>query len=185
LLGRTRDDAAGEAFDKVAKLLGLLPKEGAIMGGRIISELAEEGDPEAIAFPRALLGSADFSFSGLKTAVLNYVRALDSEERRSRLSDVAASFQAAVVDSLVEKTVKAMDRENVRSVCMAGGVAANSCLRQALRSAVEARNIPFYCPSLALCTDNAAMIGAVGAFRLSSGYRDGYELDAVPRLALY
>ncbi len=185
LVGRTRDDAAGEAFDKVAKLLGLLPKEGVIMGGRIISELAREGDSEAIAFPRGLVGSADFSFSGLKTAVLNYVRALNNEERRSRLSDIAASFQAAVVDSLVEKTMKALEHENVKSVCLAGGVAANSCLRQTLRCAVEARDLSFYCPSLALCTDNAAMIGAVGAYRLSSGYRDGYELDAVPRLALY
>ena len=184
LLGRTRDDAAGEAFDKVAKLLDLLPSEGVIMGGRILAELAERGNPQAIDFPRGLAGEADFSFSGLKTAVLNYVRGLDPPEREQQLADIAASFQEAVVDSLVAKTVLALGRVAVKAVCLAGGVAANQRLRQRLRVEIEGRDLPFYCPSHALCTDNAAMIGAVGAFYLNRGVGDGFDLDAVPRLAL-
>ena len=187
LVGRTRDDAAGEAFDKVAKLLGLLPKTGSIMGGRIISELADQGNPEAIAFPRGLVGDTDFSFSGLKTAVLNYVRKLDRAERESQLADIAASFQAAVTDSLITKTMAVLQEieTDIKAVCLAGGVAANRSLREGLRTKVERRGLPFYCPSLVYCTDNAAMIGAVGAYRLASGDRDNYELDAVPRLSLY
>ncbi|MGY8822667.1 MAG: tRNA (adenosine(37)-N6)-threonylcarbamoyltransferase complex transferase subunit TsaD [Candidatus Latescibacterota bacterium] len=187
LVGRTRDDAAGEAFDKVAKLLGLLPEVGSIMGGRIISELADRGDPEAIAFPRGLVGNADFSFSGLKTAVLNYVRKLDRDQREAQLADIAASFQAAVVDSLIAKTLAALEgvETDVKAVCIAGGVAANRTLRERLCIEVEKRDVPFYCPSPVYCTDNAAMIGAVGAYRLSLGDSDGYELDAIPRLSLY
>ena len=187
LVGRTRDDAAGEAFDKVAKLLGLLPKTGSIMGGRIISELADKGNPEAIAFPRGLVGDTDFSFSGLKTAVLNYVRKLDRAERELQLADIAASFQAAVIDSLITKTMAVLQEIEtyIKAVCLAGGVAANRSLREGLRVEVERRGLPFYCPSLVYCTDNAAMIGAVGAYRLASGNRDSYELDAVPRLSLY
>ena len=184
MLGRTRDDAAGEAFDKVAKLLDLLPKEGVIMGGRIIAELAAQGDPQAIDFPRGLAGEPDFSFSGLKTAVLNYVRGLASPERERQLPDIAASFQEAVVDALVVKTVAALERANIKAVCLAGGVAANQRLRQRLRDEIESRDLPFYCPSHALCTDNAVMIGAVGAFYLNRGVRDGLDLDAAPRLSL-
>ncbi len=187
LVGRTRDDAAGEAFDKVAKLLGLLPKAGSIMGGRIISELADQGNPEAIAFPRGLVGGTDFSFSGLKTAVLTYVRKLNREEREAQLADIAASFQAAVVDSLITKTIAVLEQieTGIKAVCLAGGVAANRSLRAGLCREVEKRGLPFYCPSAIYCTDNAAMIGAVGAYRLALGDCDNYELDAVPRLSLY
>ena len=184
LLGRTRDDAAGEAFDKVAKLLELLPREGVVMGGRIIAELAERGDAKAIGFPRPLSGETDFSFSGLKTAVLNYVRKLDLQERDRQLVDIAASFQEAVVDTLVDKTILALQQTDVRAVCLAGGVAANKRLRHRLRDEIERRDIPFYCPSPVLCTDNAVMIGAVGTFYLNRGVRDDCALDVAPRLSL-
>jgi len=184
LLGRTRDDAAGEAFDKVAKLLELLPREGVVMGGRIIAELAERGDAKAIGFPRPLSGEMDFSFSGLKTAVLNYVRKLDLRERERQLADIAASFQEAVVDTLVDKTILALQQTDVRAVCLAGGVAANKRLRHRLRDEIERRDIPFYCPSPVLCTDNAVMIGAVGTFYLNRGLRDDFAIDVAPRLSL-
>ena len=183
VLGRTRDDAAGEAFDKVAKLLGLLPEEGAVVGGRLIAELAADGDPEAIDFPRALEGEIDFSFSGLKTSVLHYVRALSDQARTAQLADIAASFQEAVVDALVAKTLLALDRADVATVCLAGGVAANQRLRQRLRDEVEQRGLSFHCPAFDLCTDNAAMVGAVGAFYLSRGVCDGLDVDAAPRLS--
>jgi N6-L-threonylcarbamoyladenine synthase len=184
LLGRTRDDAAGEAFDKVAKLLELLPRKGVVMGGRIIAELAERGDAKAIGFPRPLSGEMDFSFSGLKTAVLNYVRKLDLRERERQLADIAASFQEAVVDTLVDKTILALQQTDVRAVCLAGGVAANKRLRHRLRDEIERRDIPFYCPSPVLCTDNAVMIGAVGTFYLNRGLRDDFAIDVAPRLSL-
>ena len=184
LLSRTRDDAAGEAFDKVAKLLELLPREGVVMGGRIIAELAERGDAKAIGFPRALSGEKDFSFSGLKTAVLNYVRKLDLQERDRQVADIAASFQEAVVDTLVDKTILALQQTDVRAVCLAGGVAANKRLRHRLCDEIERRDIPFYCPSPVLCTDNAVMIGAVGTFYLNRGVRDDFAIDVAPRLSL-
>ena len=183
VLGRTRDDAAGEAFDKVAKLLGLLPGEGAVAGGRLIAELAANGDPEAIDFPRALVDEMDFSFSGLKTAVLHYVRSLTPQARTQQLAHIAASFQEAVVDALVAKTLLALDRADVATVCLAGGVAANQRLRQCLRAAVERRGLSFHCPAYDLCTDNAAMVGAVGAFYLSRGVCDSLDVDAAPRLS--
>ena len=182
VLGRTRDDAAGEAFDKVAKLLGLLPGEGVVAGGRLIAELAEDGDPKAIDFPRALVDEMDFSFSGLKTSVLHYVRALSPQERVQQLAHIAASFQEAVVDALVAKTLLALERVEVATVCLAGGVAANQRLRQRLRVAVERRGLAFHCPAYDLCTDNAAMVGAVGAFYLSRGVCDSLNVDAAPRL---
>jgi N6-L-threonylcarbamoyladenine synthase len=183
VLGRTRDDAAGEAFDKVAKLLGLLPGEGAVAGGRLIAELAADGDPAAIDFPRALVGELDFSFSGLKTSVLHYVRSLSPPARTQQLAHIAASFQEAVVDALVTKTLLALERADVAAVCLAGGVAANQRLRQRLRAEVECRGLSFHCPAYDLCTDNAAMVGAVGAFYLSRGVRDGLDVDAAPRLS--
>jgi N6-L-threonylcarbamoyladenine synthase len=128
--------------------------------------------------------SFDFSFSGLKTAVLNHVRQLHAEERRALLPDIAASFQAAVVDVLVSKTVRAMERTGVGVVALAGGVAANRSLRVRLRAAVELGGGSFHCPSPVLCTDNAAMIAAAGLYHLSRGARSGFELDAAPRLDL-
>jgi N6-L-threonylcarbamoyladenine synthase len=186
LLGRTRDDAAGEAFDKVAKLLDLLPESGSVMGGRVVAEWAAKGNPRAIAFPRALERdeSLDFSFSGLKTAVFNHVRRLTAEQLRRQLPDIAASFQEAVVDALVGKTLRAMARTGIRAVALAGGVAANRRLRSCLEEAVRAQGGQVFCPSPGLCTDNAAMIAAAGLFHLSQGRRSGLDLDAVPRLSL-
>jgi N6-L-threonylcarbamoyladenine synthase len=186
VLGRTRDDAAGEAFDKVAKLLDLLPTEGAMVGGRLVSELAARGNPRAVPFPRYLgqEGSLDFSFSGLKTAVMNHVRSLAPHGVSQQRPDVAASFQEAVVDVLVTKTVRAMEQTGVNRVALAGGVAANRSLRERLRQAVEERGGKLAYPSPVLCTDNAAMIAAAGLYHLSQGERDGYDLGIFPRLSL-
>ena len=186
LLGRTRDDAAGEAFDKVAKILKLLPSTGAMLGGPVVAELADMGNPNAISFPRAMGGhdSLDFSFSGLKTAVLNHVRSLDDDELAMSLPDVAASFQAAVVDVLVDKTTLAMKKTGIRSVAVAGGVAANRRLRRNLEQAVASSSGELFYPSPILCTDNAAMIAAAGLFRLSRGERSSLDIDVAPRLEL-
>ncbi len=186
LLGRTRDDAAGEAFDKVAKILNLLPERGTVMGGRVISQLAETGRADAISFPRGMSGddSLDFSFSGLKTAVFNHVRNLDAAELKRTIQDIAASFQEAVVDVLTKRTLQAMERTGIKSVAVAGGVAANKSLRQRLESQVAAAGGTFHCPSLALCTDNAAMIAAAGLFHLSEGRSSSLDLEVAPRLDL-
>lgn len=186
VLGRTRDDAAGEAFDKVAKLLGLLPTEGFVPGGRAISECAAKGNADAVRFPRGLAGSdsLDFSFSGLKTSVLNHVRALSPASLVASAADIAASFQEAVIDVLVGQTMRAMGLTEVGTVALAGGVAANGLLRDRLRRRVEAAGGEFRCPPVELCTDNAAMIAAAGLFHLVSGRRSGLDLDAAPRLGL-
>jgi tRNA threonylcarbamoyl adenosine modification protein TsaD/ribosomal-protein-alanine acetyltransferase len=180
-LGSTLDDAAGEAFDKVSKALGL-----GYPGGPVISRLAAEGDPTAIAFPRAMLhsGDYDFSLSGLKTAVVTYI---DSERRAGRdidMSDVAASFQAAVIDVQVAKATRAVEECGVRTFVVGGGVAANPALRDALRTAMEARDVYFSVPPLALCGDNAAMIAAAAHFRLWRGETLGPSAEAVPDLRL-
>ena len=133
--------------------------------------------------PAALEGELDFSFSGLKTSVLHYVRSLSPQALPQQLAHIAASFQEAVVDALVAKTLLALDRADVATVCLAGGVAANQRLRQRLRAAVECRGLSFHCPAYDLCTDNAAMVGAVGAFYLSRGVCDSLDVDAAPRLS--
>ena len=176
-LGQTLDDAAGEAFDKVARLLGL-----GYPGGPAIQEKAEGGDPKAFDLPRAWLpGTCNFSFSGLKTAVLYLVRRLEKESNELPLADLAASFQAAVVDVLVEKTKEAAEEHGVKQVLLAGGVAANTLLRQEMRRRVE---IPVLYPPPELCTDNAVGVAAAGWFRLEAGEKAGWDLDVIPGLKL-
>jgi N6-L-threonylcarbamoyladenine synthase len=180
-LGQTLDDAAGEAFDKVAKLLGL-----GYPGGPVLSRLAAEGDSEAIAFPRAMMRSGDFDFSlsGLKTAVAQYVRAERAAGREFSVPDVAASFQAAVIDVQVAKTLRAAEETGVATVALAGGVAANSSLRESLHSALTGAGVRLVVPPLTLCTDNAVMIAAAAHDRLRLGRFLGIDSDAEPALRL-
>lgn len=181
VLGRTRDDAAGEAFDKVARAIGL-----GYPGGPKIDKVAREGNPDAIAFPRAKVGDSDydFSFSGLKSAVLNYLNSCQMKGETICQADVAASFQKAVVDVLTEHSMAAVERCGLRKFAIAGGVASNSALRQALEKACAEREITFYRPSPLLCTDNAAMIGAAAYYEYVRGVRHGLDLNAVPGLKL-
>lgn len=178
LLGQTRDDAAGEAFDKVAKLLNL-----GYPGGVVIDRLAKEGDPKAIDFPRAFLSrnSLDFSFSGIKTAVLNYVSACSAVSISDRINDIAASFQEAVVDVLVIKTLRAALNKDVKRIVLAGGVACNTRLRIRLKKMAEENGLKVFIPSPNLCTDNAAMIAVVGDYYLEKGVRSSLDMNAVSR----
>ncbi len=175
ILGKTRDDAAGEAFDKIARALGL-----GYPGGPLIDEQAQKGDPEAIAFPRAFLEEAnyDFSFSGLKSAVLNYLNSSRMKGGIISIPDVAASFQQAVVDVLVEKTMACAREHQLLQVVLSGGVAANSLLRGQLENACQKEGKSFHVPELYLCTDNAAMIACAGYYDYCLGYRSGLELNA-------
>ena len=182
ILGRTRDDAAGEAFDKVARAIGL----GYPGGPKIDKLVAKEGNPEAIHFPRAKVeeNAYDFSFSGLKSAVLNYLNHCEQRGEQVIVADVAASFQQAVVEVLVEHAMHALKQYGYDKFAIAGGVASNSALRKACKERCEAEGIRFYHPSPILCTDNAAMIGAAAYYEFIKGVRSGPDLNAVPGLKL-
>lgn len=181
ILGRTRDDAAGEAFDKVARAIGL-----GYPGGPKIDKLSKEGNPDAITFPRAKIADSpyDFSFSGVKSAVLNYLNGCQMKGEAVNRADVAASFQKAVCDVLVEHAMMAMKDFGEDKLAIAGGVASNSTLRTAFAEACGKQEIHFYHPSPILCTDNAAMIGAAAYYEYQKGVRHGLELNAVPNLKL-
>ena len=184
MLGQTRDDAAGEAFDKVAKLLGL-----GYPGGPIIDELAKTGNPKAIRFPRASLGknSMDFSFSGLKTSVVNFVKAHPEAPggfTEEMIRNIVSSFQEAVVDVLVKKTFQAALHQGLKKVVISGGVAANRLLRQRMEEEASEQKIRVHIPSPALCTDNAAMVGVVGYEYLKRGIRSPLSLNAFSNLPL-
>ena len=181
ILGRTRDDAAGEAFDKVARAIGL-----GYPGGPKIDKISKEGNPDAIAFPRPKFEDSpyDFSFSGLKSAVLNYLNGCQMKGIEINRADVAASFQKAVCDVLVEHAMVAVKESGLNKFAIAGGVASNSALRAAFEKACAERQIEFYHPSPIFCTDNAAMIGAAAYYEFIAGKRDGLDLNAVPNLKL-
>lgn len=181
IIGKTRDDAAGEAFDKIARAIGL-----GYPGGPKLDQLAKEGNPDAIVFPRPHVEGApyDFSFSGLKSAVLNYINSCEMKGEPINKADLAASFQRTVVDALVARAMLLVEETGIKKFAVAGGVAANSALRSALQSACKERGVSFYSPSLQLCTDNAAMIGAAGYYEYKSGVRHGYDLNAVANLKL-
>jgi N6-L-threonylcarbamoyladenine synthase len=181
VLGQTLDDAAGEAFDKVARMLGL-----GFPGGPALDAAARTGDPNAIRFPRAMedSGDLDFSMSGLKTAVLRYVKAERAAGRDIDVPDLAASFQEAIVDVQVTKTIEAARRTGVARVLMGGGVVANTRLRERLVADGSRDGLEVLVPSLALCTDNAAMVACLGAARLERGDRSGLDIAADPNLPL-
>ena len=179
IVGRTRDDAAGEAFDKVARAIGL-----GYPGGPKIDKAAKEGNPDAIAFPRAKVEDApyDFSFSGVKSAVLNYINGCQMKGESYSQADIAASFQKAVTDVLVANAMHAVEEYGVDKFAIAGGVASNTALRAAMKEACEKKGVKFYYPSPIYCTDNAAMIGVAGYYEYIKGIRDGWDLNAKPNL---
>lgn len=181
ILGRTRDDAAGEAFDKVARAIGL-----GYPGGPKIDKLAKEGNPHAIDFPRAHMEDApyDFSFSGVKSAVLNHLNKCRMTGEPIVKADIAASFQQAVVDVLVDNAIRAAKDYHMDRLAIAGGVASNGALRAAMEAACEKEGIRFYRPSPIFCTDNAAIIGVAAYYEYQKGTRHGWDLNAVPNLKL-
>lgn len=181
ILGKTRDDAAGEAFDKVARAVGL-----GYPGGPKIDRLAKEGNPNAIEFPRAKISGSeyDFSFSGIKSSVLNYINQCEMKKEEINKADLVASFQNAVVDVLVSHAIHAAKEYGFKKLAIAGGVASNSALRAGMKTACEEQGIEFYYPSPILCTDNAAMIGAAAYYEYIKGHRASWNLNAVPNLKL-
>lgn len=181
IIGRTRDDAAGEAFDKVARAIGL-----GYPGGPKIDKLSREGNKKAISFPRAQIEGSpyDFSFSGLKSAVLNHINSCEMKREEINRADIAASFQEAVIDVLVTKAMLAAKDFGMKRVAIAGGVASNSSLREAMAKACEKNGLAFYHPSPIFCTDNAAMIGAAAYYEYIKGARSGLDLNAVPNLKI-
>lgn len=181
ILGRTHDDAAGEAFDKVARAIGL-----GYPGGPKIDKAAKEGNSEAYAFPRAKIGDSpyDFSFSGLKSAVLNTLNQCEMRGETISVPDVAASFQAAVVDVLVNHTIDAAKEHNFKKIALAGGVASNSALRAGMKAACEKAGFELFYPEPILCTDNAVMIGSAAYYEFMKGHVAGLDLNAVPNLPL-
>lgn len=181
IIGRTRDDAAGEAFDKVARAIGL-----GYPGGPKIDALSKEGNGDAIHFPRAKIEDApyDFSFSGVKSAVLNFLNGCQMKGETVNRADVAASFQKAVCDVLVDHAMQAVGDYKIKKFAIAGGVASNTDLRAAFEAACEKNGVKFYHPSPVLCTDNAAMIGAAAYYEYRAGVRHGLDLNAVPNLKL-
>ena len=181
ILGRTGDDAAGEAFDKVARAIGL-----GYPGGPKIDKLSKEGNPDAITFPKTKIEDApyDFSFSGLKSAVLNYINKAKMMNEEFNPADLAASFQKNVVDTLTEKTIHAAKELHINKVAIAGGVASNSTLRNSMEEACRKEGLRFYHPSPIFCTDNGAMIGVAAYYEFIKGTRHGWDLNAVPNLQL-
>ncbi len=181
VIGRTRDDAAGEAFDKVARAIGL-----GYPGGPKVDKLAKEGNPDAIKFPRANVEGApfDFSFSGLKSAVLNHINMCQMKNIEINNADIAASFQKSVVDALLSRALLACEEYGMDKLAIAGGVASNSAIRSAFAESCEKKGIKFYHPSPIYCTDNAAMIGVAAYYEYASGTRHGWDLNAVPNLKL-
>ena len=181
IIGRTHDDAAGEAFDKVARAIGL-----GYPGGPKVDKLAREGDPSAIDFPRASVGDSkyDFSFSGIKSAVLNYLNGAEMKGLEVNKADVAASFQQAVIDVLADHTIQAALDYGMKTVALAGGVAANSLLRTTMKERAEAKGLKFHCPELIYFTDNGAMIAAAGYHEFIAGRRADLYLNAIPNLKI-
>lgn len=180
ILGRTRDDAAGEAFDKISRAVGL-----GYPGGPVIDKIAKTGNPDAIKFPKVHFeNSLDFSFSGLKTSVLNYMNKASMMNEQVNVPDVCASFQNALIDILTENTVKAAIANGYKKIALAGGVAANSLLREKVKDSCDKNKFEFYCPSPILCTDNGAMIACAAYYAAQKGRFSGLNLNAIPNLSL-
>ena len=181
ILGKTRDDAAGEAFDKVARAIGL-----GYPGGPKIDKISKEGNPHAYEFPRAKIidNAYDFSFSGLKSSVLNQINMAEMKKEKIVPADIAASFQNAVVDTLLTHAMMAVKESGMNKLAIAGGVASNTAIRAAFEQKCKEENIEFYHPSPILCTDNAVMIGSAAYYEYINGKRDGWDLNAIPNLKL-